>query len=74
MSNWSQKECRLLGDFLVARLEDARAEVRPEIATENRGTAVTSEDAQTFDTYTQQRFREQSVARAVANITAELAL
>lgn len=74
MRNWSDKECTMLGDFLIARLEEARAEVRPEIAAENRGTPVISEDAQTFDSYTQQRFRERAVKRAVENITAELAL
>ena len=74
MSNWTKQECRILGDFLIANLEEAKAEVRQEIAVENRGHAVASEDANTFDTQTPQQFRERSISLAVANINAKLDL
>lgn len=64
----------MLGDFLIAHLNNAKAEMRREIAEENRGHPVASDDANTFDTQTPRRFRERYVSQAVANINATLGL
>ena len=74
MTNWTKNEARMLGDFLLAHLEDAKTAARQQVATENRGTAVTPDDAAMFDSYASDTVRERAVKLAVANIQSDLKL
>lgn len=48
-SQLTAQEMQLAGQFLVKAMQDARETVRQEIAAENRGHAVSAEDAVMFD-------------------------
>jgi hypothetical protein len=74
MSNLTKRELRLAGKYLLSALAEAQTTVRQEQAQENRGYAVSAEDATMLDSQQQRNLRERAVKLAVTNMKADLNL